>query len=400
MAIPKSNKPLDVLQQMFSEVLVQTGKALRTANRDGKDANAQASVIANPRIPASIETFNAALDELENDLLRAKAVLQRDLNQLRASRRPPPDKKPVAPPAPMVVDLNSPTITKVSVPQTFQSPNRPTKQDNKPVAPFPNMGGFDLTVSPEVAPTPSPKMLPKSKEPKNSPRPAMMANATGRPSAPPRKETKVPIPTIPRSAVATPQAPPPSALPPKTPVVAAPSVPTPKVVQNTAPPPAPIQTPVPIPQVPLPPVPMPAPGSENIFSDMNFSLALPSSDGSNPNQTQQPDIDLVALGAGGDISSSFNMDDFGNGGGNGPADVANMDLTGGTGGSNDIDISNVDAKIDGLFDLGSAGIDNMEMDYDLSGDAGDNSNFDDMFFNTGDDNMGSTNFDNTYFNLE
>ncbi|KAK0711552.1 hypothetical protein B0H67DRAFT_541259 [Lasiosphaeris hirsuta] len=397
MAIPKSSKPLDVLQHMFSEVLVQTGKALRTASRDGKDANAQASVAANPRIPASIVTFNVVLDELENDLLRAKAVLQRDLDQLRASRRPPPEKKPVAPPAPMVVDLNSPTITKASVPQTFQSPNRPSKQDNKPVAPFPNMGGFDLTVSPEVAPTPSPKVLPKSKEPKNSPRQAVMANTTGRPSsAPTRKETKVPIPTIPRSTTATPQAPPPSVLPPKTPVVAAPSVPTPKVVQNVAPPPAPTQTPVPIPQIPLP-APMPATGPENIFTNMTFSLAPPSSDGPNPSQSQQSEIDLVALGAGGDMSSSFSMDNFGNGGGSGPADVANMDLTGG---SNDIDISNVDAKIDGLFDLGSAGIENMEMDYDLSGDAGDNSNFDDMYFNTGDDNMGSTNFDNTYFNLE
>ena len=87
------------------------------------------------------------------------------------------------------------------------------------------------------------------------------------------------------------------------------------------------------------------------------------------------------------------MDGFGSGGnGSGPADVANMDLGGLDG--EDISMINVDAKIDGLF--GEADMDNMDMDFDLGGDAGDNSNFNDMYFGDGDDNMGGE-FESTFY---
>lgn len=400
MAIPKTtNKPPDVLQQMFNEVLIQTGKALKNASRDGKSGSPQASLTTDTKIPVCVKTFNAALDDFEQEILRAKSVLQRDLNQLRASRRPPPERTPVAPPAPMTVELESPTMTASKAPtptnasvspfQTFQSPKRPIKQESKPVAPFPNMG-FDLTNSPEVKPVPSPKMT--KKEPKNSPRPATLAGAATRPSsAPPRKETKVPIPTIPRSATATPQV--------SVPTASAPAIPqnnirAPPTAPASAPPTAPPQA-----QGPAPTAAM-APTAEPIFTNITFSLATPSSEMQNPmgGQAQPPQhIDLVALGQGGD-ASNFNISHFPGGSGSGPANVANMDLGVGHGGL-DVNMSNVDAKIDTLFDLGSAGMDNMEMDYDLSGDAGDNSNFNDLYFNSGDDNMGSGEFDNTYFDL-
>ena len=80
--------------------------------------------------------------------------------------------------------------------------------------------------------------------------------------------------------------------------------------------------------------------------------------------------------------------------------MANMDFGGQQGGNEDSKMSGVDDKIDTLFDLGSAGIDNIEMNYDL-GDNGDNSSsFNDMFFNMNDDNMTTNQYDQTYFGLQ
>ena len=112
----------------------------------------------------------------------------------------------------------------------------------------------------------------------------------------------------------------------------------------------------------------------------------------------------------GDVGT-FNMDslvgggsgsDSGNAGSSGgPADVANMDLT--VPGGEDVNMpSNVDAKIDALFDLGSADMDSMDMDYNLGSDTGgDNSNFNNMYYPGGDDNdnIGGPGFDDTYFVL-
>jgi len=114
---------------------------------------------------------------------------------------------------------------------------------------------------------------------------------------------------------------------------------------------------------------MPPAPSENIFTDMTFSLAPPSSDGPQPNQaSQSQEMDLTDL-----TGSSFDMEGF-NGGGNGNgAAVANMDVGGFDG--EDTNMANVDAKIEGLFDM-----DNMDMDFDLGPDNGDNSSFNNMFF--------------------
>jgi hypothetical protein len=139
---------------------------------------------------------------------------------------------------------------------------------------------------------------------------------------------------------------------------------------------------------------MPPAPSENIFTDMTFSLVPPSSDGPQPGQmSHSQEIDLTDLGG-----SSFNMEGFNSGGnGSGPADVANMDLSGPDG--EDTNMSNVDAKIDGLFELGGNEMDSMEMSFDLGPDAGDNSNFNDMYFGDGDDNMGSGEFDNNFYEI-
>jgi len=116
--------------------------------------------------------------------------------------------------------------------------------------------------------------------------------------------------------------------------------------------------------------------------------------------TQPHEMDLSAFG-GGDMSS-FSLGGFGNPGngsegGGGLADVANMGL--GSSMGDDTNMANVDAKIDGLFDLGSGDMDSMELDYGLGNNAGDNSNFNDMYFGDGDDNMAGADFDDTYFGL-
>ncbi|KAK3374927.1 hypothetical protein B0H63DRAFT_260918 [Podospora didyma] len=412
MAVPKSTEPLDVLQQMFNDVLIHTGKALRTANRDGKGGVPQASATLGARIPTSIDTFNSALDELESDILRAKSVLQRDLNQLKAKRQLPPppllEQKPVAPPAPMVVDLDPPPLkitaasaqVKAVTPsfQPFSGTPRSAKLDNTPVAPFPNMG-FDLTVSPELESMPSPLLL--KKEPKNSPRPRPA-------SGPPRKDARAPPPA---------QVPRPVTAPPST----QPSGPVQSLMQ------AKLQIagknqPAPVTQTSGAVAPSAGagagaqtssataapPGPENIFTNMTFSLAPTPSETQSLNQSQQtqqqqqqqqqqhqqPDMGLAGLGPADmpsfDLDNTFpsniNLDGGGGGGGGeaGAADDTKM--------TND-----VDAKIEGLFDLGSAS--GMDMDYDVGGDDGDNSNFEDLFFNTGDDTMAAGEFDNAYFHL-
>ncbi|KAK3313785.1 hypothetical protein B0H66DRAFT_361194 [Apodospora peruviana] len=427
---PQQSKtvPMDTLQNAFNEVVVQTGKVFKSAGKDGKANVALANMVVNSRIPASIESFNFALDDLEGEILKAKTVIQRDLNLLKANRRPPqPEQRagPPAPPAPMSIDLGSPSMGRVVTPvpipipgqtsspvvsfQPFQGPNpnsgRPVKQDHKPVAPFPNMGGFDLTVSPEVkaVPVPSPKPAHKVKEPKNSPRPSMAAKPA---SVPPRKETKILPPQPPRPASATPQTSP-------TMVKKAAAAQSSAIAQsNHAPRPPLKQTPVPVPVIPphpasvsapapAPPPPAPMPpttGAENIFTDMAFSLAPPETPGGTNNQTQPQEIDLVALGAGSTDLSNFTIDSsFGTG----PDAMANLGYRAPQhGGGNDANnVSGVDEKIDNLFDLGSAGIDNIEMNYDLGDNGGDNSSFNDMFFNMNDDNMATDEFeqDHAYF---
>ena len=76
--------------------------------------------------------------------------------------------------------------------------------------------------------------------------------------------------------------------------------------------------------------------------------------------------------------------------------MANMGL-GAQGAKHEEDDDNVDAKIDGLFDLGPGGIENMDLEYDLGN--GDNSNFNDMFFAAGDSSGGTGEFDDAFFNL-
>ncbi|KAK4242471.1 hypothetical protein C8A03DRAFT_29403 [Achaetomium macrosporum] len=391
MAARRPPMPLDVLPQIVNEVIVTTGKAFKAARRDGKANPAEVSAAMNVRIPAAVERFNSVLDDLEADILRAKSVLLRDLNQLRAERNPPPpEPKTVAPPAPMAIDLTSPKLTAKTEPFTgLPGPTPSGNQANKPVAPFPNMG-FD-GASPQMAPTPSPKMTAKPRDVKGHGRPpaAVGGVTAGRSTtAPPKKETKVPPPQVPRPGVAAtaPQSP----LNPSAQVKASPSTvpsrpaPTPTATPNNVPGPAARSS-----------APPPA-GNEKLFTDMTFSPAPPPRDLQPPKQGTQPPGSLpqqqpqppgagaANLGAGaanlgaGDLPG-FNMEQLARG----PADVADM--------------SSVDAKIDGLFSLGSGDMESLNHDYGFG--SGDNSNFNDMYFATADSNGGAGDLDDTFFNL-
>ena len=49
--------------------LVTTAKTFRAARRDGKGNPAAAAAAMETRVPASIEKFNAILDEVESDIV-------------------------------------------------------------------------------------------------------------------------------------------------------------------------------------------------------------------------------------------------------------------------------------------------------------------------------------------
>ncbi len=74
------------------------------------------------------------------------------------------------------------------------------------------------------------------------------------------------------------------------------------------------------------------------------------------------------------------------------AEIANMSLNFPASG----DLSNVDAKIDGLFDLGPSN-DPMDIDYNMDGDPGGSSNFEDLYMFNSQDDLDSGEFNNAYF---
>ncbi|KAH6841133.1 hypothetical protein B0I37DRAFT_386189 [Chaetomium sp. MPI-CAGE-AT-0009] len=392
-------RPIDKLPSVVTDVVITTAKTFRAARQDGKGNPAAAAAAMEARVPAAVEQFNAILDDIESEILLSKAVIERDLKLLRAKRQPPPpESKPVAPTAPMVIDLESPKMTpKASFPG-LPGPGLPGKQASKPVAPFPNMG-FE-GASPEVTAAPNPKSVPKPKDVKNQARPAGATGAAARSaSAPQKKDVKVPSPHLNRpGGVATaPQTPLNPPAQPKASFVATAaanrqaSTLTPNAsATSVATPPAPVT------------------GNGNLFTDMTFSVAPPSSDAPIQNPAPQPQRtapqqQLPPPGTGitnagvGDVPGQ-QMEQFKGG----PADVANMDV-----GIPDIksenvtNITNVDDKIDGLFDLGTGDLDTIDNTLDLEYDLGngDNSNFNDMYFATGDNNGGAGEFDDAFFNL-
>ncbi|KAI0834895.1 hypothetical protein F5Y06DRAFT_277467 [Hypoxylon sp. FL0890] len=201
MAASKPPHPLDILDQMFNEVLVQTGKHLKANAKDGPRNTVGASSAVRAKTSDSLAAYHYALDDLESEITRAKAVVLRDLEKLRAARAPPaPAPQPVAPPAPMM-ELPS------SAAHTMSTPAFAHKQEPKTAAPFPDMG---MGMSPDVVDLTSGEKKPSPRVPPGAIRPPARAspqikNASPKQTfkqtpkpAPPPKVTPVPVPQIPR----------------------------------------------------------------------------------------------------------------------------------------------------------------------------------------------------------
>lgn len=357
--------------------------------------------------------------------VQAKAAILRDLNKVREKRNPLPVPVPTPKPAslPAPTAPMGPKVPKAPMapmaPMTVgipAGPSPPQSQPGKPplnksVAPIPDMG-LDLTASPVAKHSPSPKLV--KTNPKNSPRPG-----AARPvSAPPKKDSKVPpgqasrlahaataASQAPRSASAAPHishpvqnakstalhggnpgsgptAPPNHiSMPNQSPHQATSGPQPPQPTQGPqgtfhAPPPATAKAPA--------PVPAPAPGAEALFTNMTFSLAP--GPGEAPKQNHQPAANMTNAAH----PPALNMRH--------QAPVpANAPANGAAGGGEDANMSNAE-----IFDLGSGSMDNMEdINYDLGGEGGDNSNFNDLYFSSGgDDTTQNTEFDSAnYYNF-
>ncbi|KFY76214.1 hypothetical protein V499_04038 [Pseudogymnoascus sp. VKM F-103] len=93
----KQQQHLDTLQNLINNILIETGKALRSANMKGAKTISHDNDRLQMYMPKAITSFHGALDELESDIVRAKAVIARDLREVR--RREEELRNPAAKPA-------------------------------------------------------------------------------------------------------------------------------------------------------------------------------------------------------------------------------------------------------------------------------------------------------------
>lgn len=152
-------EPLEALEAMTNEVLVQMGKALKVANRDGQKGAGQYTQNLEQRLSISNRVFHVALDEIESEIIAAKAVLLRDLAALRTkapeiaqSTRLPlmQQQQKQAPTASMGIDHPFPKTSLANTISNYppsgmgiagsSSNSFLSKKENKPAAPFPDMG--------------------------------------------------------------------------------------------------------------------------------------------------------------------------------------------------------------------------------------------------------------------
>lgn len=149
MASQKPPQRFDALEAAVNDVVVQTAKAIRSSRADGP--RAVPAVSHGHRIQQLHSNFNSALDDMESELMKAKAILQRDLDLMRAKRRLAVVPEPVMLSQPVAV--SGPEVTASAVPPPAavvptapasqpqpQLKQPPTPNMNPGGAPFPNMG--------------------------------------------------------------------------------------------------------------------------------------------------------------------------------------------------------------------------------------------------------------------
>ncbi|KAL7626342.1 hypothetical protein AAE478_003114 [Parahypoxylon ruwenzoriense] len=397
--------PLQTLDQMLNEILIQTGKHIRASLKDGSKGVGSVNNAIRSKTSDSLSSYHYALDDIEIEITRAKAVLLRDLEKLRASRvpvpvpAPVPAPQPVAPPAPMM-ELPS------SAAHTMSTPAFASRQESRPAAPFPDMrmgmttDVVDLTIN-DKKPSPRvstsavrpPARVPPPGKNEVKPSPKQASKPTPRATQPP-KVTPVPPPQIPRLQPPQPPAVGSAATTQSQPMAqqakSAQNAPAAQAVQDSS-----LNTTLSIP-------PNLAGGNTNTagrgnalsFTDMQFSLAPSNGEAPGAPPAPMPEFDMTTFapqdGGNGVISHNPRLGNENAGntttGGQTPSTAPQQQQK---------EQDKSDTNLDDLFNLDNTngGTDSM---FDLGGSGVNDSTFDDMmYFDSNDTDM--TQFDETYF---
>ncbi|KAM0270249.1 hypothetical protein ACHAQH_009506 [Verticillium albo-atrum] len=209
----KPKDPLDQLQYMLNDVIIQIGKALKASTKQPNRENvSQIHASLQTRMPETIENFHWALNDLESEVTRAKGALQRDLDRIQAKRAPQPEETVKALPA---LGIASPTETlvvhsiehpRISSPlpqlkqESVQAAPPPAARESPiplptaPMAPIPDMGGGGGGMLTPVQAKASIKREPTPSAPQ-----AMMApmdSTPAKPEEPPVTSSNAPHPSM------------------------------------------------------------------------------------------------------------------------------------------------------------------------------------------------------------
>ncbi|KAI1180431.1 hypothetical protein F4777DRAFT_315760 [Nemania sp. FL0916] len=403
-----TDEALQTIQQSYNDILIQATKHMKVIAKDGPGALTGTHSGIREKSTDALSRYHLALNQIESEIIQAKSVLLRDLNNLRAARAPAPASfipTPVPAPqlaAPMAPMMELPSAAAHSrslnppIPAVAAAGPPPSSKEVKTVAPFPDMGmGMGMGMSPDVVDLtsgdkkPSPrvsansiKLAGRNAQPTNvKPSPKQIHKPT-----PPAKVTPVPPPQIPRlqslhSTKPQPAPPPPKATPqpaqPVQPIQAPQQTQAAKTTQDNA-----------MNGLMARQAKGTAEGAsastgngELNFTDMEFSLAPPPGEQQGAPLAPMPEFDLATFAPQ-----------------NGNADAT----AGNAAGSNAPQPPNGRPN-DDLFNLGDSNVnlgdntggDNM---FDLGGADAHDSTFDDMiFFGTNDTDMAQ--FDDAYFGL-
>jgi hypothetical protein len=326
--------------------------------------------------------------------IMAKAVLQRDLVAHRQQSQPQREKATAA-----TGLLASPLPDSEVVPPAAVPDTDIAQLHVAPVAPFP-----DMSVDLEMVDSPEKGILPLDALPattalsaagsstrttsaKQSPAASLSdGQAISRPAtAPPRKESKIPIPQFPRSAQ-------PSAKPVPTPAMAPPVALASEPPMRTTPPAT-----VSLPANTVTPAPISSSSSKFSsqaidrglgFTNMTFTLAAPLNDEQSRMQ-QSEEVGLTAAELSDHGPNLVGLDSFTDGNTATAESAPTQELTQPDDHADESAGDGDTTNLDELFNLGSATASQMDLDLSL---AQDNSNFDELFF-SGDGNMDSGDFD-------
>ncbi|OAA65062.1 hypothetical protein ISF_04472 [Cordyceps fumosorosea ARSEF 2679] len=140
MAAPETRDPLDALQALFNDALIQTGKAIRASRRDSQGNLPLPQGMSTPKLPSTVDAFHKILDDLESDIINAKSVVLRDLNQLQAKQSTDQQQQVQS-----ALPIESQTKEPLSI-DVESSPPPSTIAHTKPaLAPFPVMDAGNMT---------------------------------------------------------------------------------------------------------------------------------------------------------------------------------------------------------------------------------------------------------------